>query len=621
MEKESFEDEEVAEVLNKGFVSIKVDREERPDIDAVYMSVTQNMTGGGGWPMTVIMTPEQKPFFAGTYIPKHTKYGRTGLLELLEIVAAKWKSHKQELVNSGNEITEIIKSLENENTGEIKLTRKLIQDAKKTLINNFDEEYGGFGHSPKFPQPSYLLFLLSFYSVEKDEEVLHMIEKTLDGMFRGGIFDHVGNGFCRYSTDNKWLVPHFEKMLYDNALLAYTYVYAYQITEIDLYKYITEKIFDYVLKEMTNKEGGFYSAQDADSEGEEGKYYVFTPEEIRNVLGEDDGEYFISYYGVTEKGNFEGKNIPNLIYNGDYYKKDERIEKINKKLYVYRLERVKLYKDDKILTSWNGMMIAAFAKAHKVLKKEKYLRAAENAVNFIEKHLIDKDDNIGVRYREGEVLRGGTLDDYAMYIWALIELYEVTYNAAYLKRAAELNSKMKSLFWDDAGGGFFMNSVEGEKLIYNPKETHDGAVPSGNSVAALNIFKLARMMGSAELEESAARQMQFLANSMADYPAAGTFTLLSAFFELYPSKEIVCLIKDEEDFKIIKDVLSKSARINNTVAVLRYSELERSGELFEFIRDYKLIGDKTTFYVCENKDCSMPFNDINKLKETADILG
>ncbi len=427
MEKESFEDEEVAEVLNKGFVSIKVDREERPDIDAVYMSVTQNMTGGGGWPMTVIMTPEQKPFFAGTYIPKHTKYGRTGLLELLEIVAAKWKSHKQELVNSGNEITEIIKSLENENTGEIKLTRKLIQDAKKTLINNFDEEYGGFGHSPKFPQPSYLLFLLSFYSVEKDEEVLHMIEKTLDGMFRGGIFDHVGNGFCRYSTDNKWLVPHFEKMLYDNALLAYTYVYAYQITEIDLYKYITEKIFDYVLKEMTNKEGGFYSAQDADSEGEEGKYYVFTPEEIRNVLGEDDGEYFISYYGVTEKGNFEGKNIPNLIYNGDYYKKDERIEKINKKLYVYRLERVKLYKDDKILTSWNGMMIAAFAKAHKVLKKEKYLRAAENAVNFIEKHLIDKDDNIGVRYREGEVLRGGTLDDYAMYIWALIELYEVTY--------------------------------------------------------------------------------------------------------------------------------------------------------------------------------------------------
>lgn len=619
MEKESFEDEEVAEVLNKSFVSIKVDREERPDIDAVYMNVTQKITGGGGWPMTVIMTPDQKPFFAGTYIPKHTKYGRTGLLDLLEIVAVKWKSHKRELVNSGNEITEIIKSLENENQGKIKLTRKIIQDAKNTLSNNFDEKYGGFWHSPKFPQPSYLLFLLGYYSIEKDEDALYLVEKTLNSMFRGGIFDHVGNGFCRYSTDNKWLVPHFEKMLYDNALLAYTYVYAYQVTKTELYKNITDKIFHYILKEMTNEEGGFYSAQDADSEGEEGKYYVFTPEEIRNVLGGDDGEYFIRYYGITEKGIFEGKNIPNLINNDDYYIKDERIEKINKKLYIYRLSRTKLHKDDKILTSWNGMMIAAFAKAYKVLKEERYLQTAENAVNFIEKYMIDKDDNIGVRYRDGDVLMRGTLDDYAMYVWALIELYEATYNFDYIKRAAELNDKMNNLFWDDDSGGFFMNSREGEKLIYNPKETHDGAVPSGNSVAALNIFKLARMTGSAELEELAAQQMQFLSNSMADYPAAGTFALLSAFFELYPSKEIVCLIKNEEDFKAIKDTLSKNTRINNTVIAIRYYELERSGELFEFIRDYKLIDNKTTFYVCENKDCSMPFNDISKLKEAADI--
>jgi len=612
MEHESFEDSEAAEVLNKHFVSIKVDREERPDIDVVYMNVAQKINGSGGWPLTIIMTPEQKPFFAGTYLPKKSRYGMTGLMELLQIVATKWKNNKDELVNSGNKISEIIRNLENAHQNEAKLSKKFILDARDLLEDNFDEDYGGFSEKPKFPQPSYLMFLLSYYALEKDEDALYLVEKTLDSMYKGGIFDHVGHGFSRYSTDDKWLVPHFEKMLYDNAQLALTYAFAYQITKVDLYKEIVEKIFDYISREMTDEKGGFYSAQDADSEGEEGKYYVFTPDEIINLLGKEDGQYFNEYYNITMKGNFEGKNIPNLLHYEDYFEKDEKIELLNKKVHEYRLNRTILHKDDKILTSWNGMMIAAYAFAYKVLGNEKYLKAAEKAIDFIENNLIDENNNVGVRYRDGSKLSNGTLDDYAMFIWSLVEMYEATFEIKYLKRALELNEKMTSLFWDEKKGGFFITSKSGESLIYNPKEVYDGAMPSGNSVAAYNIIRLARLTENTSLENLAEKQFNFLANNIENYPAGYTFALLSVLYEMYPSKEIVCIAKDENDLNELRINLSNYSLVNTSVVAVKYSELEKVGELIPYIKSYTMKNDSTTYYICQNKNCSLP---ITKLAE------
>ncbi|MDW5298966.1 MAG: thioredoxin domain-containing protein [Sedimentibacter sp.] len=613
MEHESFEDDELAEVLNKHFVSIKVDREERPDIDAVYMNVAQRINGSGGWPLTIIMTPEQNPFFAGTYLPKKSRYGMTGLMELLQIVSTKWKNNKEELVNSGNKIVKIIRNLESNHQNEAKLSKKFILEARNLLEDNFDEEYGGFSEKPKFPQPSYLVFLLSYYVLEKDEDALYLVEKTLDSMYRGGIFDHVGYGFSRYSTDNKWLVPHFEKMLYDNAQLAYTYAFVYQITKVDVYKNIVEKIFEYILREMTDEKGGFYSAQDADSEGEEGKYYVFAPNEIIKVLGKEDGQYFNEYYNITMKGNFEGKNIPNLIYNEDYFEKNERIEILNKKIYKFRLNRMLLYKDDKILTSWNGMLIAALAFAYKVFGTEKYLQAAEKAIDFIENYLIDENNNVGVRYRDGSILGNGTLDDYVMFIWALVEMYEATFEIIYLERAVELNNKMISLFWDDEKGGFYITSKSGESLIYNPKEVYDGAMPSGNSVAAYNIMRLARLTGNIELESLAEKQMRFLASKISQYPAGYTFALLSVLYEMYTSKEIVCIAKDENDINELRKNLSHFSLVNTSVVAVKYSELEKVGKIIPYIKNYTMKNDSTTYYICQNKNCSLPITQLTEL--------
>jgi len=613
MEHESFEDEEAADALNKNFVSIKVDREERPDIDAVYMNVAQRINGNGGWPLTIIMTPEQKPFFAGTYLPKNSRYGMNGLMDILKMVAAKWKSNKEELISSGNKITDIVQKSVLEQQKQGKLSKKSIVEARESLENNFDEEYGGFSESPKFPQPSYLIFLLNYYVLEKDEDALFLVEKTLDSMYRGGIFDHIGYGFSRYSTDKKWLVPHFEKMLYDNAQLAVAYTLAYNITKIDLYKKIFEKIFDYILREMTDEKGGFYSAQDADSEGEEGKYYVFTHDEIIKVLGKEDGQYFNEYYNITSEGNFEGKNIPNLLKNEDYFEKDERIEMLNKKAYEYRLTRTVLHKDDKILTSWNGMMIAALAAAYKAFENEKYLIAAKNAVNFIENNLIDESNNVGVRYREGSTLGNGTLDDYAMYIWALIEMYDATFDIEYLKRAVEINDNMIKLFWDNEKGGFFITSKKSQNLIYNPKEVYDGAMPSGNSVAAYNLIRLSRLTGIAELESLAEKQIEFLSSYIDNYPAGYTFALLSVLYELYPSKEVVCIVKSNNELYDLRKKLSKYSLVNTSIVAIKQSEIEKAGELINHITNYKIVNDSSTFYVCQNKNCSLPITDMDEL--------
>jgi uncharacterized protein YyaL (SSP411 family) len=612
MEHESFEDDEAANLLNKHFVSIKVDREERPDIDAVYMNVAQRINGSGGWPLTIIMTPEQKRFFAGTYLPKNSRYGMTGLMELLMTVTDKWNKNKEELISSGNKITEIIKSLEKERLNQTTLSKKTIMEAANLLEDNFDEEYGGFSGRPKFPQPSYLLFLLSLYAIEKDGDILYMVEKTLESMYKGGIFDHVGHGFSRYSTDEKWLVPHFEKMLYDNALLSLSYTYAYHATGIELYRNVTEKVLDYVLAEMTDQQGGFYSAQDADSEGEEGKYYVFTPDEIINILGKDDGLYYIDYYNISREGNFEGKNIPNLIDSDEYYETDEKIEKLNKVVYEYRKTRTKLHKDDKVLVSWNGMIIAAMAVAYKVLGNEKYLVAAKKSIDFIEKYLVDSENNVGVRYRDGAVLGNGTLEDYSMLVWGLIEMYQATFELNYLKRSVAINDKMIKLFWDDEDGGFFLANKTGESLIYNPKETYDGAVPSGNSVAAYNLVRLSRITGMQYIEELSRKQIDFLSSNIENYPAGNTFALLAVLYELYPSIEAVCLAIDDEDLKEIRKNLKHLPLVNTSVVAVKQSDIDETSKIIKHLKNYILKENKHTYYICENKNCSLPINDIDE---------
>ena len=615
MAHESFEDDEVAEALNKDFVCIKVDREERPDIDAVYMSVAQRLTGHGGWPLTIIMTEDQNPFFAGTYFPKKSRFNMKGILDILNIASTKWKESKEDIIKSSSNITDIIKNQENEEVEKSNLSKDIIETAKEMFEKSFDKKHGGFGKSPKFPQPSNLMFLMKYYELEQDEKVLVIIEKTLEEMYKGGIFDHVGFGFSRYSTDDKWLVPHFEKMLYDNAGLVIAYTEAYQITKKELYKNVVIKTLNYILREMTDAEGGFYSAQDADSEGEEGKYYVFNPEEIKIILNEDDSKYFNDYFNITKRGNFEGKNIPNLLNNDEFDKKDERIESLIKNIYDYRLTRTKLHKDDKILTSWNGMMIAAFAKAYKVFGDEKYLHAAENALRFIKKNLTDEDNKLCVRYRDGSTLENGTLDDYAFYIWALIEMYEATYEMHYLKRAIKYNEKMIRLFWDNEKCGFYMTSKNCGQLIFRPKEVYDGAMASGNSVVSLNLIKLAKLTGNIELEEISQRQIEFLTNNVSEYPAGYTFALLSLMYVLYPSKEIICIIKNKEDIIELNKILKNKFLVNTALIAVNKSDINEMEVVIEFIKNYNLKDDKTTYYICENKECSLPITDIKELEK------
>lgn len=496
MERESFEDEEVAEVLNKNFISIKVDREERPDIDSIYMNFCQAYTGSGGWPLTIIMTPDKKPFFAGTYFPKWGKYNVPGIMDILRSISNLWREDKNKILESSNRILEQIERFQdNHRQGE--LEEYIIEEAAQTLLDNFDSKYGGFGTKPKFPTAHYILFLLRYYYFKKDKKILDIVNKTLTSMYKGGIFDHIGFGFSRYSTDNKWLVPHFEKMLYDNALLSMAYTEAYEATKNPLFRDITEKVLNYVKKSMTSEKGGFYSAEDADSEGVEGKFYLWTKEEIMDILGEEEGELYCKIYDITSKGNFENKNIANLI-NTDLKIVDnnkDKLEKIREKLFEYREKRIHPYKDDKILTSWNALMIVAFSKAGRSLKNDNYIEIAKKSANFIIENLMDEKGTLYARIREGERGNEGFIDDYAFFLWALIELYEASFDIYYLEKSIEVANSMIDLFWHKEDGGFYLYSKNSEKLLVRPKEIYDGATPSGNAVASLTLNLLYYITG------------------------------------------------------------------------------------------------------------------------------
>ncbi len=609
MERESFEDEEVALVLNRDFVCIKVDREERPDIDSIYMSVCQLLTGHGGWPLTVFLTPEKHPFYAGTYFPKYDSMNIMGLMSLLKTINDIWKNNRNTLLEASKEILAVQKA-DNKNEPS-NLTSETIQYAFTQFQQSFDVKYGGFGNSPKFPTPHNLLFLLRYWYSQKEPLALEMVEKTLASMKNGGIYDHIGFGFSRYSTDRKWLVPHFEKMLYDNSLLAIVYAEAYLATGNNSYSETAHQILEYILRDMTSSEGGFYSAEDADSEGVEGKFYVWTAQEIQNVLGENDGKKYCELYDISAKGNFEGKNIPNLITTGTLSEENKAFsEACRKKLFDYREKRVHPYKDDKVLTAWNSLMMAAMAYCGKTLGEEKYISSAEKCANFILQKLVRNDGRLLARYRDGEAAIPAYLEDYAFLVWGLLELYEATYNPVYLKKALDFNNKMLELFKDNNSSGLFLYGHDSEKLITRPKECYDGAIPSGNSVAVMNLLRIARITGQPEFEKEATSIIEHFSSVIKEIPIGHSYMLCGYLYSTSDIASEVVIVGSD-----CKYMLKTYNEIYHPFSVSISKITPELTDIVPYAADYNNNNTEAAAYVCRNFACMPPITDADRLSE------
>ncbi|EGW41519.1 hypothetical protein DOT_0529 [Desulfosporosinus sp. OT] len=646
MERESFENDEVAGILNRYFISIKVDREERPDVDHLYMAFCQTLTGSGGWPLTIIMTPDKKPFFAGTYFPKTERYGRPGLMELAEQVGTLWKTNEGKLRESSDEIVAAVHSqrtvpsksspLPSAVTNDPSLkdgngptssedfqtwSEQLIDKAYQVFAQSFDARYGGFGRAPKFPTPHTISFLLRYAQDHPQSKALEMVRKTLDGMAQGGIYDHVGFGFARYSTDEKWLVPHFEKMLYDNALLASTYLESYQANHQPDDAQKAKEIFTYVLRDMTSPEGGFYSAEDADAEGVEGKFHVWTRAEIETLLGKDTAAMYCAVYDITPEGNFEGKNIPNLLLgNLEKIARNNSLaaaevlqilEKARQTLFTAREKRIHPHKDDKILTAWNGLMIAAFAKGAQVLGIPAYLEAAENAADFVLTHLKRNDGRLLARYREGHSAYLGYLDDYAFFIGGLLELYSVSGKPHYLQVALQLQEEQERLFLDEEDGGYYLTGSDGEELLFRPKESYDGAIPAGNSITALNLFKLARLTGDERWERKAEQQLLVFRSVLEEHPSGYTAFLQALQFAVHPSQELILAgALNATELPEMRQIFFSAFRPYASV-------LYQEGSLPEtvpWIQDYPIDPSHITAYLCQNFTCQRPVQQIEEFK-------
>ena len=630
MERESFEDPEVAGLMNDAFVSIKVDREERSDLDHIYMAVCQMLTGSGGWPLTIIMTPGKKPFFAATYIPKSGRFGQAGMMELIPRIKEVWRSRYGEVMESSEKIFQALQGLDEKPGGDLDGTT--LTRAYQELGSRFDEEYGGFSSAPKFPTPHNFLFMLRYWKKTGDKRALEMVEKTLQAMARGGIFDQVGFGFHRYSTDGRWLVPHFEKMLYDQAMLAMAYLDAYQATRRSVYKKTAKEIFAYVLRDMQAPGGGFYSAEDADSEGVEGKFYVWEKSEIRRVLDREEADFISRVFNISEKGNFReeatdrstGSNIFHLDKSIREIASDlkipvpefeKRLESARIKLFKARERRIHPYKDDKILTDWNGLMIAALSRGAQVLGEPAYTRAAGDATRFIFEQLQTTDGRLLHRYRDGEAKITAHLDDYAFLTWGLIELYEATFESRYLRRALEINEDMLKYYWDEDAGGFFFTPEDGERLIVRKKEIYDGAIPSGNAVAMLNLIRLARFTGRTDLDEKASRIDNAFSSQIGQSPSAYTQFLVALNYALGPSNEVVIVgpTGGEDRSAMLKAL--RETYIPNRVILFRPSD-KKSPEidtLSGFIKNFNPLDGKTTAYVCHDFTCEMPTTDIDEM--------
>jgi uncharacterized protein YyaL (SSP411 family) len=625
MEKESFEDEEVAKILNENFIPIKVDREERPDIDTVYMAICQAMTGHGGWPLTIIMTPDKKPFFAGTYIPKHSRYGRIGLIELLQKVVEIWKENKDKVISLAEQITsEIKEALEKVEKGNI-IDETIFTLAYKELEENFDPEYGGFGEAPKFPTPHNLMFLLRYWKRTGNAKAIDMIEQTLKGMWLGGIYDQIGFGFHRYSTDRKWLVPHFEKMLYDQALISLACIETYQATGKEKYAVLCSEVFSYVIDNLTNTDGGFFSAEDADSEGEEGKFYLWEYSELEKILNQSELNFVIENFNIRKDGNYidelkrsrTGKNIFHLSSELEGEKR-KIWESIRLKLLKHRNNRIRPLKDDKILADWNGLTISSLAKGYLTFGVEDYIQIAEKSANFILKNMLTNDGKLLHRFRDGEAKINGHLDDYAFLAWGLIELYEATFKTNYLKKAIELTNKMIELFWDENNGGFFLS--ENEDVLFKQKEIYDGATPSGNSVALLVLIKLSKITGRSDLNELTFKLVETFSGTVSKHPSAYTFFLSAFDFLIGPSFEIIIVGKSSDDISKIQKLLNSKFIPNK---ILLYKPTDREDEInliAPFLTHYKEIDGKTTIYICKNYECKQPVTSVEEMMRLIDEL-
>jgi uncharacterized protein len=627
MEDESFEDPAVAQLMNDAFVSVKVDREERPDIDNIYMAVCQMMTGSGGWPLTIIMTPDKKPFYAATYIPKENKYGRMGMLELIPRIADVWRHKRSEALRSAEEVTQALRQNIAPAPG-IDPDLTTLHAAKHSFSSRFDSKNGGFGTAPKFPTPHNLSFLLRHWHRTRDATSLAMVEQTLVAMRHGGIYDHIGFGFHRYSTDPRWLVPHFEKMLYDQALLCMAFTEAYQATGKDEYAQTVREILAYVTRDMTSPEGTFWSAEDADSEGEEGKFYHWTTSEVRAALGSADADLFIRVFNLGDNGNFveqgtqnlTGANIPHLQNSVSGIATElkiqpeslrTRLESIRQTLFASREKRIHPHKDDKVLTDWNGLMIAAYSKAAQALDDPAYSEAASRAAAFILDSLRSSDGGLLHRYRLGDASIAANLDDYAFLVWGLLELYETVFDVQYLRHALEINDQMVKNFWDDEGGGFYFTGHKSEELLTRQKETYDGAIPSGNSVAMLNLLRIARITGDTKLEDMASRMGRSFSDGIRKNPSAHSQMLQAIDFLLGPSYEIV-----------ISGTLG-APDTRNMLAALRTGFHPRKVlifrpdpdpkpvivELATFTQPLLSISGKATAYVCKGRACQRPTTD------------
>ena len=626
MERESFKDPSVAKQMNLAFINIKVDREEMPEVDHLYMSVCQAMTGHGGWPLTIVMTPNKEPFFSGTYFPKNAKRGNPGLLELIPSLNNAWIHKQCEIKDSIRKIENYLIKINSTRPGK-SWNENIIHSAASQFQNRFDHENGGFGSAPKFPSAHNLIFLIKYSFIYGNPGILSMVEKTLQQMRLGGIFDHIGLGFHRYSTDKKWFLPHFEKMLYDQAMNSMAYIEAYHITKNEEYAEIAEEVFSYVLRDMKHEKGGFFSAEDADSEGEEGTFYIWTEQELLKILGEKDGRTIAKIYGFSKTGNFldeasgkrNGRNIPYLSESKSLLAKKIKvnlnelnriIDSSRKKLFEKRKKRTHPLKDDKILTDWNGLMIASLAQGGVVLDNERYIKEAIDAANFTHKYLQKSNGRLVKRYRQGHSGLDPHINDYAFMIWGLINIYEATFKTIYLSRALELTEVMVEDFYDEKGG-FFIGSKNAEKLIIRAKDYYDGAIPSGNSAAIHSLFKLGKITGNIDWINIAHKTLKAFSDQAKNNPTGFTYMLTGLLFELKSCKELVIVIdKNIHDSKSILKKVKREYYPNLIIIVKDINDKALVEDIAPWIDSYMVINSKPTYFVCTNFTCKQPTNDM-----------
>ncbi len=616
MEHESFENPEIATLMNDRFVNIKVDREERPDLDQIYMSAVQAMTGHGGWPMSVFLTPDLKPFFGGTYFPPSDARGMAGFPRVLLGVHRAWEERRNEIRESAAEMTEQLQAFAALPRSQGKLEVSLLDNAARVILRNFDPKDGGFGRAPKFPHPMDLKVLLRHHARTRDDYALHAVRHTLDKMARGGIYDHLGGGFARYSTDERWLVPHFEKMLYDNALLASAYLEAYQATREPDFARVARETMEYVLGRMTAPEGAFFSTEDADSEGKEGKYYVWTLGEFEQILGADRARTFAQVYDVTPSGNWEHQNILNLpktiaqaakLLGRDEANLRDELDRSRAELLAVRDRRVPPGKDTKVLVAWNGLMIASMAEGGRILKESRYLDAASRAAGFILDRMRQDDGRLLHTYKDGRARLDAYLDDYADLIDGLTRLYEATGEPRWIESSMELARVMIEEFLDPTDGGFFYTGHHHEALITRQKDYSDNATPSGNGMAATALLRLGALTGRNDLTDAGRSALESVHLLLDREPAAAGQSLIALDFLLAPVREFAVISGNDpaEPHAVLEAVASRFLP-HKVVAPATYEQAGILESKVPLLADRRPLDGRTTIYICENFACQEP---------------